>query len=280
LISLRSLKQLKNSNTEFLRRLETYFEPPEMNLVFQSYIEGFTSGELFLNDFQTPSIAVFWDLRSSIYVTGDSVNEMERKEAVQFVKDNILSRIVTKNHFHLKIGYTTETWEGMLRRILHEYNPKIRDRYLFQHSLEIIPRSENLENNVAIQEISKTVLEEKHYKNTAYLVEEIKSMWGSTDAFLKNGFGFCGVENKELLCWCTMEYLSNQSICSIGIETIRNAQIRGIATAVTHAFLQKCAQEHILTHWDCWKSNIPSVKLAQKTGFTLLSNYQVLSISR
>lgn len=274
------MKQLTNTDKQSFWGLKSVFQSPEMDLVFQSILQDYTPGETFINDLENPTIFMIWDRRNSLYFSGESIIKQDYIDAILFAKNKILAKIVSRENCNLKISYSSETWERMLRRILFEMNPKLRDRYFYQHLLNSIPEAKPLEKTIEILEISKDLLEKKQYKNSRYVIEEIKSMWGNIETFYEHGFGFCAVKNNEILCWCTMEYLSDSLVCGIGVETIHNAQNQGIASVVSTAFLKKCFQKKIIPHWDCWKSNIPSIKLANKLGFDLMSKYQILSISK
>ncbi len=106
------------------------------------------------------------------------------------------------------------------------------------------------------------------------LLDEVTSMWGSDQAFLARGFGFCAHDGTTIASWCTAEYVS-PGRCGIGIETVQPFQGRGLATAVGAAFLRTCGSRSMVAHWDAWIDNVPSIAVAEKLGFSLLTSYAV-----
>jgi RimJ/RimL family protein N-acetyltransferase len=71
------------------------------------------------------------------------------------------------------------------------------------------------------------------------------------------------------VCWCTAEYVS-RSLCGIGIATVPDFQRRGIATAAAVHFVEESLRRGLIPHWECNEQNFPSLRLAEKIGFTLL----------
>ncbi len=94
---------------------------------------------------------------------------------------------------------------------------------------------------------------------------EMRSMWGSVALFRDRGFGFAAVKDREVICWCTAEYMS-ATMCGIGIESVEQYQNRGIATAVAHEFLQEAARRGVKPYWECHSRNVPSIRVAGKLG--------------
>ena len=99
-------------------------------------------------------------------------------------------------------------------------------------------------------------------------------MWGSVEAFLRGGFGYCIASEREIVCWCTAEHVS-PGWCGVGIETISEYQRRGLATTAATAFLSHCVGNGIRMHWDCWADNAPSVRVAEKIGLDVVERYEV-----
>ena len=98
--------------------------------------------------------------------------------------------------------------------------------------------------------------------------------WPSFETFLDRGFGFTMLDGTSVVCWCTAEYVS-EGKCGIGIETIEAYQRRGIATVVTGEFVRHALASGVNPHWDCWASNTPSVRVAEKMGFADMHDYKI-----
>jgi RimJ/RimL family protein N-acetyltransferase len=52
---------------------------------------------------------------------------------------------------------------------------------------------------------------------------------------------------------------------------------RGYATLTASAFVEHAAGLGITPYWDSWKANLPSVAVARKVGFRLLTEYNVFT---
>lgn len=151
------------------------------------------------------------------------------------------------------------------KRVLYRYNiGNINHKILENRSWEIKP-------------INDEILKDNNLVNHKLLKEEIEGMWGSIDSFIKNGFGYCALNGKRLISWCTAELVSKNN-CGVGIETIEDAQKKGVGTALAANFIKECAERNIIPHWDSWITNFPSVKIAEKVGFNKIEEYEVLVV--
>jgi RimJ/RimL family protein N-acetyltransferase len=125
-----------------------------------------------------------------------------------------------------------------------------------------------------LQMVDADLLANTSLKHLDTLKEEMISERPSVDDFLAKSFGVCAIHENELASWCLSEYNADGR-CEIGIETTSDYRQRGIATALTLAFL-----EHAFSHgikevgWHCFKRNETSAKTALKAGFDKVCDYK------
>lgn len=93
-----------------------------------------------------------------------------------------------------------------------------------------------------------------------------KEYWGSNEAFLNDGFGFCIEQNGMTVAEC-VSIFSGNGFAEIDIVTHEAYQGKGLAQAVATRFIEHCIQNDITPCWDCYVDNIPSQKLASKLSF-------------
>jgi RimJ/RimL family protein N-acetyltransferase len=250
----------------------------EQNLfVMRSIIEGKKNAETFVNDDQS-SIMV-WDKGHCIYLNGRVESSTDLESTIEFMLNQLLDS-ESRSRLGVAKMYFNESDQELLMNLLREFNPRILKRRLYRHNLDSPLQQVSLERNIAIKEIDLDALSGKNLTDYEPMIEEIVGMWGSIESFLGYGFGFGYYainSDASIVNWCTSEYNSKLH-CGIGIESIPGFQGKGIATATTTHFLTKCLEKGIIPYWDCWSSNIPSVKVAEKTGFEKILEYNVILI--
>ncbi|WP_186438498.1 GNAT family N-acetyltransferase [Cohnella terricola] len=268
-----SLKQLVQKDFGIIKR----FNWGEKNLfITDSIIEGKKDAEVFVNENQT--MILIWDKGHCIYINGDEETTNELVRVLHFLTDHLLDKEVRSQLRVLKI-YFKEADESVILNSLKDFNPRILNRILYKHNLNKPFPQIFLETDIVIKEINREAILRKSPGSHQSMIEEIVNMWGSEESFLLNGFGnYATNEEGNIVSWCTSEYNSN-SHCGIGIESITEYQGKGIATANTIHFLIKCLEKNIIPYWDCWKSNIPSIRVAEKTGFEKQLEYKVILIN-
>jgi RimJ/RimL family protein N-acetyltransferase len=98
--------------------------------------------------------------------------------------------------------------------------------------------------------------------------------WGSSDRFLRDGFGYLTVRAGEAVSWSLCDCASGD-LCEIGIHTAPAYRRRGLASVTAAA-----AVEHALSHgftmvgWHCPEDNLGSIGTAEKVGFQRERNYR------
>jgi GNAT superfamily N-acetyltransferase len=243
-------------------------EPPQLALVMSSVGEGNTPNRIWVDNPDTPRSAFVWDTTHCLYFLGDS-GEPFRGELEKTLINEIIPIAARKKIYILKIHYTPH-WEKALPGIFVSFKKRKRQLYAYTApSIEVKSPPEGFE----LQKINKEFLESS-IKNKLDLVEEIESCWKSVADFLDKGWGFCITHKGKIVCRCTAEYVS-QGKCGIGIETGEEYKQLGCATAAASALVDYCLSRGITPHWDSWEDNIPSIRTAQKVGFTKISDFSV-----
>jgi hypothetical protein len=102
--------------------------------------------------------------------------------------------------------------------------------------------------------------------------------WSSKDDFLENGFGFAVFNEKNLpISVCYSACVAN-GIVEIDIATLPQNQKLGLASTLVTHFLEYCNAKKLVANWDCFDTNLGSLRTAQNSGFTPVTVYNFLSI--
>lgn len=254
--------------------MKDIFAPLKMDFVFDSMIAGLTPAEAFVGEGETP-MAVIWE-GHSVFFGGESDNPDEYHQAARFFAEDMLTPATKEELGVVKLAFTSESWKGALLQAFDKSDPGVFGRVLFRHALQTLPQPGALPEGFSIREISESLLGGS-LENSEGVIDEVSQMWGSPQRFLQEGFGFCAVQGSVIAGWCTAEYRSRNA-CGIGIETVEAYQRQGIATAMAAEMVKKCRQVGVTPHWDSWKRNTPSVRVAEKCGFEKAHDYDVVFV--
>lgn len=251
-----------------------HFTSPYSYFVVESVIEGNTLADVYVDQTKGSSITVVWDRNHSLNCGGSAAKEI-LLQAVEFIKQAILTQEVRQSSEIVKIACENNEWKEAVLEGMQELNPNVYPRSIYRHSLENVLVFKCKDNSIIIKKIDKEITDDCSLQNHEGLVDELAQMWESTDAFLAKGFGFCALKEDCIAAWCTGEYFS-EAWCGIGIETYEKYQGQGIATAAAIELVKYCKAQDKIPHWDCWKNNVPSVKTAEKAGFEKLIDYDIV----
>lgn len=257
------------------KKVHSLFTGPHLNLVIDAVVEGNSPGQIWVDDLTSPKTAFMWDKAHCYYLVGSAGNVEFNSALKEFINEKVVPEAIEHNRFVFKVYYTSKAWESKIGAILDAASPRKRERVLYTlEKLEIAEWRDGIPPGLCIKPIDEKLLKKTSLKNIPAVVGEIESCWNCVDDFLRNGFGFCLVDDQAIACWCTAEYVSRGK-CGIGIETGEVYRGRGFAKLTTCAFVDYCISNDILPHWDSWMDNLPSIAVAEKVGFKKTLEYTV-----
>jgi hypothetical protein len=100
----------------------------------------------------------------------------------------------------------------------------------------------------------------------SYLVDDICATWRSVEEFFERGFGFCLLENDNILSTCYSAFVARNNV-EIAVSTEKDYRRRGYAAITGAVMIEHCLENDLLPHWECFWDNEPSIALANRLGF-------------
>ncbi len=256
------------------KNIKKYYQELKMDFLFDSIYEVFTKANIFIKE---DCQLIIVHEGHGFFFGGKSNDEQDYIDVIHYFKDKIVTNDLKQKLHFAKVYYTNERWKKVLMEELSDFKPNIYPRVLFEYQKdEPVPKRYN-NHDVEIYEITRDILKRKD-EHTIDLINEIKQMWGSIEQFLKYGFGYCAIIDNEIAGWCTCEYLS-QKQCGIGIETIEKFQKLGIGSLTATYLVNKCISLNLIPHWDSWRNNLPSVRIAEKLKFNKINDYNIIILN-
>ena len=249
-----------------LAGLKTHFPGPQLEMTVAAIRAGHTPARLWLGE----GLALLWD-------QGNNVFYLAQSDALQPGSDASLSALIAgpvreaareRGRPYFRARALPPLTDDLLSAAFAPTSlHPVRKR--FYRFTEPTPGPSPEPSGVVFAPIDGLLLRSKGIANVDAVRGEIGFMWPSLQRFYTHGFGDAAIADRAIVCWCTAEYVS-PTMCGIGIETVENYQQRGIATATALRFVRRALAQRVIPHWECDAENLPSVRVAEKVGFTLL----------
>lgn len=249
-----------------------WFAFPPADYMIQSIREGKTHADVYVNDDVMPSLSIVHE-QYTIFVDGEDA-PATMKPAAAFLRDEVLSPAVRERLGGVKILFGSPAWRNHIVEAFADVKQQMLPRSVYRYAGQ--PYLPDPEPDIHL--IKESVLQRPDLRNTEMVTGEIREMWGDLDAFYRDGFGVCAIEDDAVIGFCTAEYVS-AGCCGIGIAVDPAYHRKGIATRMARRFLAECHHHGLAPYWDCWSENEASVKTAEKMGFTLETQYEVILLS-
>jgi RimJ/RimL family protein N-acetyltransferase len=124
-----------------------------------------------------------------------------------------------------------------------------------------------------VKRIDEELLKTPELEIPEHVTDWMETNWGSIDAFMKSGFGFCTLHGKKVVSWSVADCASGDA-CEIGIHTLEDCRRKGLATFTAAATVNFALSSGFRSvGWHCDEYNLPSIKTAEKVGFELERKY-------
>ncbi|WP_002145409.1 GNAT family N-acetyltransferase [Bacillus cereus] len=211
-------------------------------------------GKVFANEDITAGLII--TANGIYYLFGDTYDQNYNEDLFSYIKTAI-----EKTEKRFTLFTSSDEWEMMLEEHFSNVLRKI-PRMKFQRITFEERKRDCNKNTYEIKRIDKSDIE----RSNEFTEDYYKEYWGSKEAFLNNGFGFCIEQNGMIVAEC-VSIFSGNGFTEIDIATHEAHQGKGLAQAVATRFMEQCIQNHITPCWDCNVDNIPSQKLASKLSF-------------
>lgn len=246
------------------------FADEHAQLAVESIVAGHTGGRLW----RAGAALLLWDQGNNVlYLAGQPAPESAGALA-ELIAAQIGPAALALGRAYFKVRALEPGFEPALPALfggceLRELHSRF---YRYERALEPAVAQPSVAG-LRLLPIDRALLADAAIGNREPLRDEIAAMWPSLERFYAHGFGSAALVGQQLACWCTAEYVGPAS-CGIGIATEPAHQGQGIATATAAHLLGQCLARGLAAHWECGSWNAPSIRVAEKLGFTLLATEQ------
>jgi len=247
------------------------------NQIF-SILDGIIPGEVFVDNRDSPKTTVIvakWRL----FFGGDETN----REFITDMSDYIYQewKEILKGLWgdtYIRLYPPNEEWKIALEEHFTDIVGFVR-RYYIIRKLAIADWRNEIPLGYKMVQIDNDLLSNQNITNLDWLEEEYKHEWFTVEDFLDAGGGFCLVQdNKEIVCWSTLEYVTKNKEIECTVATKEEFQKKGFGTLTTAATSEYALSHYNHVGWHCAETNSASWKLAEKVGYELDRTYEVYEL--
>ncbi|WP_377864239.1 GNAT family N-acetyltransferase [Bacillus sp. R86525] len=211
-------------------------------------------GEVFANEKLTAGLII--TVNGIYYLFGDTHDSSYNEDVFSYIKTAI-----EKTEKRFTLFTSSAEWEMMIEEHFSNALRKI-PRMKFQRGILEDRKRDVNKNTYEVKLIDREDIE----RSNEFTEDYYKEYWGSKEAFLNGGFGFCIEQDRMIVAECVSIFNGNR-FAEIDIATHEANQGKGLAQAVATRFIEHCIKNDITPCWDCNVDNIPSQKLASKLSF-------------
>lgn len=221
-----------------------------------SIFERRQSGEIYTDDPNAPSCALFWHYCGFAHFAG-KCDERILSDILYMMK------VPTEGHSgRLVLQADKDSQIGAMLRNSSETLEKERYVFIYENPLPDIHPSEGC---------SITPVTEDNYHLIKGRITPPFS-WSSKEEFLANGFGVC-IEKDGRILSCAFSAAVSDRLVDIGVETAEDCRGRGLGRAAAYAMAQEILRRGKTPTWGCDTMNKASMKLALSVGFRIVGTH-------
>jgi len=256
------------------QKVQSLFDELHWNLITNAVIEGTSPGKIYVDSAENPKTA-FMCTVEGYYLTGRTNNDAFNKSLNKLIFERLFTGdTVRKDETDTAIGFHPTTWKKKMPTIFKGRTPlTTARRHYICTELKENHWKDHIPKGFQIQRIDEKLLQTPQLKIPEHVPDWMKTNWGSIPNFMKKGFGFCTLHDKQIVSWSIADCASGNA-CEIGIHTQEDYRRQGLATLTAAA-----AVDYALSNgfkqvgWHCDEYNLGSIGVAEKVGFKLERKY-------
>lgn len=211
-----------------------------------SIVGGNQSGDIFVDDIEHPTFALFWHYCGFAFIVGECTTNIKEE-----ICDS-LNTLKAKHHNRMLIHMANDY------ELFEEDNIIRGERYIFSFDNQC--KRLMVPSDCHICEINN----ENFDLVRGNIVPSFS--WINKEEFLKKGFGFCLTKGQAVLA-CAFSAGVSEKIVDIGIETNEKHRGKGYAKIVASAMVDEILKQGKTPAWACDITNEGSKRLACSLGF-------------
>jgi RimJ/RimL family protein N-acetyltransferase len=254
------MHELKRPEYERVRAL---FHPLRYHLTSVAVLDGHCPGRVFVADPARPG-AAFMLSPEGCYLAGDPADRVFSRALNQSI---VRRRALGGDVRVLFLVIHPERWRERLPGVVAPHVPvEMRRRHYVCRVLRHDWRT-HLPDGCTVHRIDRSLLERPWLTVPEHIRHWMENNWGSTDRFLRDGFGFVTVSVSEIVAWSLSDCVSGDR-CEIGIRTAPAHRRRGLATVTAAATVEYAlSRGFTMVGWHCPIDNLGSIGTAVRVGF-------------
>ncbi|MCY7815236.1 GNAT family N-acetyltransferase [Bacillus haynesii] len=246
--------ELKSSEKRKAKALLTEESPTFAHAIAEGIIEG----NVYVDDFLTPTTALF-RTSSGIYYVAGNVPDSGRSEWLHYLNEQ-------RNGARFTVFSASEEWDDFLIGGLG-------DPLQQMERVSFFLGKEERDCGAAVDGVEK-FSEDDFQKSANFTEKYADEYWGGTGRFLKNGFGFKVLHEGVIASECVSIFCSER-FAEVDIATHPDYRGRGFAVRCASAFIAHAIENRLKPRWDCDRQNDASLRLAEKLGFRPVKTYSL-----
>lgn len=253
--------------TEGLERIRPLFHEHSRHPVLNGILAGYNKGRIFVDSPDRPACALVWAEQEIFYLIGEP-KERFVSALPSWIREVIAPEAerIADPFFQVELMPGAK-WRPIVEQGLQEFIPKHYDRVVFTFDPERYLQlpSVSVPVDVRVERITQEMLAEDSFLEVR---DNIADFWTSPETFIEKGFGYVVLAGDEVVCSCLTAFGTGTDV-EIGINTYnRIHRGKGYGQLAARFFLDECLHQNRTPHWKTEVFRLPSIRLAEKVGFT------------
>lgn len=237
---------------------------------YSGILLGNCKGVVWVDDLNNPTLAlVYSEPVGGFSIMGSDISDSTYENFKQFVNGTLEEELRAKGERDFE--FSVQDAE-VKKKVLNLFKHKKLETELEYHYRYTKDRIECSKSSHEIRRIDRAFLDELDrgcFKNPELLRKKISAAWESDESYCTMSNGFASIHDGYItsLVIGTGRF---KNLLSVDIETHKDFRKKGLALSVIQHLIKDSLDRGMVIQWDCVESNIPSIKTAEKAGFSLI----------
>ncbi len=253
----------------------------DSDMSFAGIVSGNNNGEVWVDSLSSPSLALVWSEHLQCFQwMGSHTCRFHEIDLYDFLNLSIPEFVNTKGLDYVEYACDQIEWYPIIRNALPNRNVWEDWQLVYKTPKEFKPdnASAELAHGYELHQIDDAFLRMidagDHIKNGDFLFDKLIPCWGEPGNYLRLGNGYAAICDDEIAS-IAMTDTRYMDICSIGVETLKSHQRKGLSGTLAQVLVSDLHQQRLVAWWDCMECNRASQKTAQRSGLEFDHRYKV-----
>lgn len=245
-----------------------------ISVPLQAVLNGSNSGFVYADSLEAPETAIVYHQGDERFYFVGNPNSITFMMHFNSFLAMTIKECGENNIRDFEFMGDSPAWDEKFANIFSQYDLYQSEQKIYLYQSDQGMAAGDLHDHYVSKNIDKSLLDDPYIQDLYFAKESILPWWPDVTSYLEKETGLVVMKKDKLVGHCLLDGYSDEMM-AFSIEIKDHSRRKGLGTFMANTTIQQILAKDATPYWECSEDNYPAIKLAEKSGMTLVKSYQL-----